>query len=94
MASLLLYYFKPKVSLYISALILIGYWLIYYFYGSYDMKINPVIDIDRIFLSEGHIYHGEGFAFDPEGFLNYFLGLVNVIGGYFVGKLIQEKENV
>ncbi len=91
MASLLLYYFKPKVSLYISALILIGYWLIYYFYGSYDMKINPVIDIDRIFLSEGHIYHGEGFAFDPEGFLSTFPGLVNVIGGYFVGKLIQEK---
>lgn len=91
MASLLLYYFKPKVSLYISALILLGYALIFYFYGPFDMRVNPVIDLDMKLLSDGHIYHGEGFAFDPEGFLSTFPALVNVLAGYFVGKYIQEK---
>ena len=90
-ASLLLYYFKPKVSVYVSIFILIGYWLIYYFYGTYDMYVNPVLDVDRMLMSEGHIYHGEGFAFDPEGFLSTFPALVNVFAGYFAGKLIQEK---
>ena len=91
MASLILYYFKPKVSLYLSGLILIGYWLIYYFYGPYDMHHNPVLDLDLKIFGEGHIYHGEGFAFDPEGLLSTFPGLVNVFAGYFAGKFIQEK---
>ena len=90
-ASLILYYFKPKVSLYLSGLILIGYWLIYYFYGAYDMHHNPVLDLDSRLFAEGHIYHGEGFAFDPEGLLSTFPGLVNVFAGYFAGKFIQEK---
>ncbi len=91
MASLILYYFKPKVSLYLSGLILIGYWLIYYFYGPYDIYHNPVLDLDLKIFGEGHIYHGEGFAFDPEGLLSTFPGLVNVFAGYFAGKFIQEK---
>lgn len=91
MGALLVYYFKPKISLYLSIIILLGYWWIFGAYGIYDMHQNPILDIDLKLLGEGHIYHGEGFAFDPEGFLSTFPALVNVIGGYFAGKFVQEK---
>lgn len=90
-ASLVLYYFRPRVSLYLSVLILVGYWFIFYTYGPYDMHHNPVLDLDLKLFSEGHIYHGEGFAFDPEGFLSTFPAIVNVFAGYFAGKIIQQK---
>lgn len=90
-ASLMLYYFKPKVSLYFSAFILFVYWGIFIFFGPYDMHNNPVLTADLYLFNERHIYHGEGFAFDPEGFLSTFPALVNVFAGYFAGKYIQEK---
>jgi predicted acyltransferase len=37
------------------------------------------------------MYHGEGVAFDPEGFFSTFPSVVNVTFGYMVGKFIQEK---
>lgn len=92
MAALVLYYFKPKISLYLSVFILMGYWLIYILFGPYDMYNNPVLSLDLNLFGEKHLYHGEGFAFDPEGFLSTFPGLVNVFAGYFVGKHIQEKR--
>ena len=37
------------------------------------------------------MYHGEGVAFDPEGWLSTLPSVVNVTFGYMVGKFIQEK---
>lgn len=37
------------------------------------------------------MYHGEGVAFDPEGWLSTMTAIVNVIAGYFAGKFISEK---
>lgn len=91
LASLILYYFKPKISLYISAGILIVYWIIFAFYGPYDIHKNPVLDLDLRIFGENHLYKGEGFAFDPEGLLSTFPALVNVFAGYFTGKYIREK---
>jgi predicted acyltransferase len=39
------------------------------------------------------LYHGEGIAFDPEGLLSTLPAIVNVIGGYLAGRLIQQKGN-
>lgn len=90
-ASLVLYYFKPKVSLYLSAFILFIYWGIFICFGPYEMHSNPVLSTDLFLFGESHLYHGEGFAFDPEGSLSTFPGLVNVFAGYFAGKFIQKK---
>jgi predicted acyltransferase len=91
MASLLLYYFKPKVSLYLSVFILFAYWGVYIFFGPYNIHDNPVLSTDLFLFAENHLYHGEGFAFDPEGLLSTFPGLVNVFAGYFAGKYLQKN---
>jgi predicted acyltransferase len=42
-------------------------------------------------MGESHMYHGEGIAFDPEGWLSTIPSIVNVLIGYRVGTLVQEK---
>ncbi len=42
-------------------------------------------------MGPNHMYHGEGVAFDPEGWLSTLPSVVNVTFGYMVGKFIQEK---
>jgi predicted acyltransferase len=36
------------------------------------------------------LYRGEGFPFDPEGFLSTFPSIGNIVGGYIVGKYVQK----
>lgn len=91
LAALMIYYLRPRTNIIISALVLVGYWLIYCFYGPYDMHHNPVLDLDLRLFGADHLYHGEGFAFDPEGLLSTFPAVVNVMGGYFAGVYIQKK---
>ena len=90
-ASLMIYYLRPKISLIVSIGLLLGYWLLLYNYGPYDMHHNPVTDLDIKLIGENHLYKGEGFPFDPEGFLSTFPAVANVIGGYYAGILIQKK---
>ena len=89
--ALMVYYFKPRTNVIISAIILFAYWLLFINYGSYDMHHNPILDLDLKLFGENHLYHGEGFAFDPEGLMSTFPAIVNVIGGYFAGVYIQKK---
>ena len=55
------------------------------------MTGNAGIYLDKWILGDAHLYHGEGIAFDPEGFLSTIPAIVNVIIGYYAGKFIQEK---
>jgi predicted acyltransferase len=41
-------------------------------------------------LGEHHMYHGEGVAFEPEGFLSTLPGIVNVVAGYYAGVFISK----
>ncbi len=36
---------------------------------------------------------GEGFPFEPEGFLSTFPSIANVVAGYLVGSYVQKKGN-
>jgi len=42
-------------------------------------------------MGDAHMYHGEGVAFDPEGWLSTLPAIVNVVGGYVAGDFIQRK---
>jgi predicted acyltransferase len=44
-------------------------------------------------FGEKHLYHGEGVAFDPEGFLSTLPSIVNVIIGYLAGDYIRKHGN-
>jgi predicted acyltransferase len=96
-ASLMIYYLKPRAALIISVILLFLYWALLYAFAEgadpFDMQGNFGSVVDRWLLNEKHLYHGEGVAFDPEGFLSTMPAIVNVVGGYITGKYIQAKGN-
>ena len=94
-ASLLIYYFKPGTVISISISILLLYWALLLMGGDAPdpllMTGNLGYKIDMWLMGPNHMYHGEGVAFDPEGWLSTLPSVVNVTLGYMVGKFIQEK---
>jgi len=94
-ASLLIYYCKPRTVFILSIAFLVGYWLILLlFNGSndpYDMLTNAGNRFDMWLLGPNHLYQGEGVPFDPEGLLSTLPSVANITFGYMAGKWIQEK---
>lgn len=94
-AAIILYYFKIKGAAIISAIILLGYWLILYVFGDpadpYSMDGYAGNAIDKSILGVAHMYKGEGKPFDPEGILSTLPAIVQVILGYFAGYYIRLK---
>ncbi len=93
-ASVIVHYFKVRGSFVAGAFILLGYWFL-------CVAANPSdpfslhgwfgTNVDKRILGESHMYHGEGVAFDPEGLMNSFAAIVQVILGYLVGNYILQK---
>lgn len=96
-AALILYWGGEKLGWIFSAVALLAYWPILYFFGDagdpYSLTGNAAIKLDRILIGESRMYMGEGIPFDPEGILSTLTSTVNVIAGYLVGKFIQRKGN-
>lgn len=96
-ASVMIYYLKPKTAGIISIAFLFLYWFLLYIFGDsgapLSLEGNAVLRIDRWLLGEKHLYHGEGVAFDPEGLLSTLPAIANVVGGYLAGRFIQQKGN-
>src|SRR6476620_700343 len=93
-ASVLIHYCSTRTVFVISALLLIGYWILLLAFGGsdpYGMVTNTGYYMDKAILGESHMYHGEGVAFDPEGLLSTLPSIVNVVIGYFAGAFIQRK---
>ena len=93
-AAVIVHYFKVRGSFVVGMFILLAYWFL-------CVAANPAdpfslagwfgTNIDKALLGEKHMYHGEGVAFDPEGLMNSFAGIVQVILGYLVGNYILQK---
>lgn len=80
---------------YISALILLAYWGILYFFGGtepYSLEGNAATGFDKLLLGESHLYRGFGIPFDPEGLLSTIPAIVTVILGYMAGGVIAGTE--
>lgn len=90
-ASLLIHFLSRKAVWAVSVLLLVGYWVVMCAFGDYSMTGNAGHKLDLILFGESHLYHGEGVAFDPEGFLSTLPAIVNVIIGYYAGVFIQQK---
>lgn len=95
-ASLIIYYFKNKGAAIASAVILIAYAFICYYYNASEQVFTFGVPIDAFILGESHMYHGEivdgkQVAFDPEGLVSSITPIVQVIFGYFVGYYIHWK---
>lgn len=93
-ASVIIHLSKPKLTFFISAVILLFYWFL-------CVAANPAdpfsisgwfgTAIDKAVLGETHMYHGEGIAFDPEGIMSSFAPVAEVIFGYLAGNYIIQK---
>jgi predicted acyltransferase len=92
-ASLIIHYGKERGAIIFSVVALLGYWIIMVVFGDLTLQGNAELALDRKILGDDHLYHGEGVAFDPEGILSTLPAIVNVIVGYFAGRLIQQKGN-
>jgi predicted acyltransferase len=91
-ASIIVYFSKPKTVFIICVLILLGYWFVCVFFGStnpYSLEGWFGTAIDKRVLGLAHMYKGEGVAFEPEGIASTFTAVVQVIIGYLVGNYIR-----
>ena len=93
--SLLVHYFSTKKVIIISLILLFGYWILLYAFGSpsqpLSMMGNAGLYLDKALMGNDHLYHGERIPFDPEGWLSTLPSIVNVVIGFFAGKFIQDK---
>jgi predicted acyltransferase len=92
--SFIAYYMHERVVMILSALLLLIYWYLsmnFGIVGNIPNQQNAGFIFDKWIMGEAHMYHGEGFAFDPEGWLSTLPAIVNVLIGFRVGKFIQEK---
>ncbi|MDQ1150678.1 putative acyltransferase [Sphingobacterium zeae] len=92
--AMLVYYFKDKGALIVSAVFLLCYWLICYYSNpsdpySLDGWFGTKLDISMFGAS--HLYHGEGTAFDPEDIWSVFPAISQTLFGYIAGKYIIQK---
>jgi Uncharacterized conserved protein len=90
-AALMIYYLKPKRAIIISAALLLVYWFLAIGFGDLTIQGNTCLKLDKWLMGENHLYHGEGIPFDPEGWLSTIPAIFNVVAGFVVGKLVQEK---
>jgi len=94
LASVILYYFKAKQSLYIALSLLVVYWILCVLGNPadpYSLSGWFGTDVDKKILGVAHMYKGEGVAFDPEGIMSTIPSTVEVIFGYLIGNYIQRK---
>ena len=91
----MVYYLKTKNIIWLGVFFLIAYWIILLVFGipgaEFSKTGNAVLRLDTILLGVKHLYMGEGFPFDPEGILSTIPALFNVIGGYVVGRFLQQN---
>lgn len=94
-ASFLIYFLKERIALIISIVLLLSYWIILCVFGDSGSELtltgNAGIQFDLWLMGDKHMYHGEGIAFDPEGWLSTLPAIANVVSGFAVGNYVQKK---
>ena len=94
-ASLMLYFLGIRTTVILTVMILILYWPVMVYFGTgadpLDVHTNAMLRLDTWLIGTNHLYRGEGFPFDPEGFLSTFPSIGNIVGGYLVGRYVQKN---
>ncbi|SFB82755.1 Predicted acyltransferase [Parapedobacter composti] len=96
-ASILVYYFKERWVIIVSALLLLGYWALCVVFGAadpYSLAGWFGTAVDKHVLGVAHLYKGEGVPFDPEGLVSTLPAIVQVVLGYLTGRYIREQGRV
>ena len=98
LAAIVIHHFNnTKKLLWISAIILLGYWLVLFAFGTgdpYSLETNFPRTVDLLVLGDAHMWHGHKIAFDPEGLLSTFPAMVSVISGYLIGLVVRKYKDM
>ncbi|MBP6902350.1 MAG: DUF1624 domain-containing protein [Burkholderiaceae bacterium] len=80
---------RARVALAATAALLLGYWGLCLALGDsaepYSLEGFFGTRLDRALLGAGHLYQGEGVAFDPEGLASTVPAVAQVLLGWWVG---------
>ena len=101
-ASLMIHFLSKNSVIALSVVFLLGYWFLAWYFGQpggvspssttgpFTLHGNADLRLDRLIMGDNHLYHGEGFPFDPEGILSTIPAIVNVVAGYYTGLFVQK----
>ncbi len=89
-ASIMIYFIKPRGLFIWSVVFLLAYWLLMYVFGDYTLENNAVRTLDLWLFGPDHLYHGDGIPFDPEGLLSTLPSIVNVLAGFLLGIYVRD----
>jgi len=95
-ASFLALSLRKKNLIITSAIFLLGYWFLLWFFGGetpYSLETNFARTIDLKLIGAEYLYKGEGIPFDPEGLLSTIPSIVTVLLGYFTGQMIDQTAD-
>lgn len=97
-AAMLAEFLSSRHLVWLSILMLLGYWALLFFLGDpvhpYAPEDNAIIRLDRIIFPEQMLYRERGIVFDPEGILSTIPSIVNVLAGTLLGRWILEGRPV
>ncbi len=96
-ASIMAFYLKPRNIIWLSVIILFGYWGLCYFLGGedpYSLQGWFGNVIDKQIIGIAHMYKGEGVPFEPEGLASTLPAIVQVAFGYLTGVFIRNQGQV
>lgn len=91
-ASILVYFFRPRTVTIIGAVCLLLYWgacAALNVSDPYSLEGWFGTAIDLRILGIAHMYKGEGVPFEPEGLVSTFSAIVQVLIGFLVGQYIR-----
>jgi len=84
----------------LTAIILIAYWLLIALTNSYEMSPESIVAIaDNYLFGADHLYKdtmadGVRIAFDPEGIISTIPCIAHVLIGFMVGKMIHTTKDI
>lgn len=93
LSALIIHFFREKGIWIFMTFALIFYTAVIWLFGDVTPQGNAGTKLDLLILGATHMYHGEGFAFDPEGLLSTIPSMVNVLAGFLTARFIGQKGN-
>jgi predicted acyltransferase len=94
-ASIFIYFTRQRGALFISAFLLLWYWIVCRFGSGSEDPFSAAgwvgRDVDLSIAGSRHMITEGKIAFDPEGWLSTIPAVVSVMLGYLVGDYIQRK---